>query len=809
MIIRSLKLQNCRKYKEAFMEFPDGLFGIVGNNGAGKTSIIEAIAWSIYGANACKTGQELLKTEGISPDSDCRAELEFSLGPDSYRVVRELRGSRQSAYAAVYVNNSTQPDVEGTHPVTRYLSNKIGMDYASFFTSVFAKQKELDALSELQPGARKKRILRLLRIDRIDAAIDSVRKDKKQSEVRIDAVKGTLQGIDELSSALDELGEQKGKDANEVKTARGAVKESKASLAKGKKAKDALERKHSRFQELTGQMKVQDAQKKLNERSLGQQEDDLGKLESARKELAEIKPKLKPLKSIKTKKERLDSSREKYLEKNRLRKQLSEIKQKVTGLKRDRKSTSSKVIKGKNLDSNLAEVEKAMKQIQTKSSSLDKKIAGKRAAIQEYKKQKAKLSAQFETIKELGPNSKCPICDKTIGEDLPEIVEHFKKEIENASDRIKTQSELIERLSIQRKKADKLLEDAESERDRVNSLIKQRIKDEQKRISLDKQIVSEVQQLRKISDDSWKIGTVKYDEEDHDEAKRLFSALELLDKRRIALSEQVLRVPTVKRSIRSLRSGLVSIAKRTEKISDSITVLGFSKEEHEQAKRDYSSADAHYHQKKENLINAKNTLANTSKEIVNTNRQIEEEKRKRRQIQEEEKKIETLNSLDRIFADFRLELISRIRPLLSLRASELFRKLTDEKYPSISLDENYDMLIEDGGKRFPLERFSGGEEDLASLCLRIAISQVIVERSGGAEIDFIVLDEIFGSQDETRRSNILKALNELSSQFRQIIVITHVEEIKDMFPYAFNVIETADKSSKIIVEGNHRMALST
>ncbi|MEA3428425.1 MAG: SbcC/MukB-like Walker B domain-containing protein [Thermodesulfobacteriota bacterium] len=89
-------------------------------------------------------------------------------------------------------------------------------------------------------------------------------------------------------------------------------------------------------------------------------------------------------------------------------------------------------------------------------------------------------------------------------------------------------------------------------------------------------------------------------------------------------------------------------------------------------------------------------------------------------------------------------------------------------------------------KRWPWQ-FSGGEQDLANLCLRIAISQVVAERSGGAPINFIVLDEIFGSQDSGRRDLILNALGQLSSQFRQIFIITHIEQIKDMLPVIIDV----------------------
>mgnify|MGYP006169269637 CR=1 FL=1 len=151
--------------------------------------------------------------------------------------------------------------------------------------------------------------------------------------------------------------------------------------------------------------------------------------------------------------------------------------------------------------------------------------------------------------------------------------------------------------------------------------------------------------------------------------------------------------------------------------------------------------------------------------------------------------------------EFRLALISRIRPILSQRASELFGKTTKGKYPSIELDEDYNILIEDEGNSFTTDRFSGGEGDLANLCLRIAISQELTERAGGMQTNFIALDEIFGSQDEGRKNSILEALSELSNQFKQIIIITHVEDVKEALPYVLTVKENSDNTVKTETEG--------
>jgi DNA repair protein SbcC/Rad50 len=73
---------------------------------------------------------------------------------------------------------------------------------------------------------------------------------------------------------------------------------------------------------------------------------------------------------------------------------------------------------------------------------------------------------------------------------------------------------------------------------------------------------------------------------------------------------------------------------------------------------------------------------------------------------------------------------------------------------------------------------SGGEEDLGNLVLRLAVSQMIAERSG-QPLTLLVLDEIFGSLDETRRLGVLSLLRALETRFPQVIVITHIESVRE------------------------------
>ncbi|MEM2715720.1 MAG: SbcC/MukB-like Walker B domain-containing protein, partial [Candidatus Thermoplasmatota archaeon] len=144
-------------------------------------------------------------------------------------------------------------------------------------------------------------------------------------------------------------------------------------------------------------------------------------------------------------------------------------------------------------------------------------------------------------------------------------------------------------------------------------------------------------------------------------------------------------------------------------------------------------------------------------------------------------------------------LISKIGPTLSVFASQFFSKFTQGKYKEIEIDENYNISIYDGGEKFDIDRFSGGEKDIANLSLRLAISQLISQRSD-VSINLIALDEIFGSQDRERRRSILNALAELKDQFSQIILITHIDEIKEALENVIRIYENEDGSSRVEIE---------
>jgi exonuclease SbcC len=157
------------------------------------------------------------------------------------------------------------------------------------------------------------------------------------------------------------------------------------------------------------------------------------------------------------------------------------------------------------------------------------------------------------------------------------------------------------------------------------------------------------------------------------------------------------------------------------------------------------------------------------------------------------------DELDRAYTDLRADLNFQLRPELSELASGFLRELTDGRYEQIELDDQYNILILEEG--IPKPVVSGGEEDLANLVLRLAISQMIADRAGQA-FSLLVLDEVFGSLDEARRGNVIDLLRKLHDRFEQVILITHIESVRDGVDRVLTVRYDQEAGSSVIEAGD-------
>jgi DNA repair protein SbcC/Rad50 len=113
--------------------------------------------------------------------------------------------------------------------------------------------------------------------------------------------------------------------------------------------------------------------------------------------------------------------------------------------------------------------------------------------------------------------------------------------------------------------------------------------------------------------------------------------------------------------------------------------------------------------------------------------------------------------------------------------------------------ETLDIVISDAAGPREYELFSGGEAFRVNFAIRLALSRVLAQRAG-ARLQTLVIDEGFGSQDADGVQRLIEAINMVRPEFAKIIVITHLEELKDAFPARIEVDKTPSGSTVKVVQ---------
>ena len=108
--------------------------------------------------------------------------------------------------------------------------------------------------------------------------------------------------------------------------------------------------------------------------------------------------------------------------------------------------------------------------------------------------------------------------------------------------------------------------------------------------------------------------------------------------------------------------------------------------------------------------------------------------------------------------------------------------------------ETLDILISDGSGARDYEMFSGGEAFRVNFAIRLALSRVLAQRAG-ARLQTLVIDEGFGNQDAQGRQRLIEAINLVKNDFARILIITHLEELKEYFPTRIEVEKTPKGST--------------
>ena len=191
------------------------------------------------------------------------------------------------------------------------------------------------------------------------------------------------------------------------------------------------------------------------------------------------------------------------------------------------------------------------------------------------------------------------------------------------------------------------------------------------------------------------------------------------------------------------------------------------------------AAEARWDELREEASRLRVAAAAASAEVAGLREQIAAAEQLAREIAAAEVSLREHAVAHSVLVEYRDAQTKRAWPALEQTAGALLAQATDGRYADVRFSgEDFRLVIVDRGEEHPFDRFSGGEQDLANLCVRLAIADWIA-RERDVELGFVVLDEVFGSQDDDRRRGLITQLRRLSERFHQMLVITHVPEIAD------------------------------
>jgi exonuclease SbcC len=131
------------------------------------------------------------------------------------------------------------------------------------------------------------------------------------------------------------------------------------------------------------------------------------------------------------------------------------------------------------------------------------------------------------------------------------------------------------------------------------------------------------------------------------------------------------------------------------------------------------------------------------------------------------------------------------------RMSVQFPTQRDAKTGKGKVMETLDIEIADEVGTRSYEMYSGGEAFRVNFAVRIALSKLLARRAG-TQLQSLVIDEGFGSQDGQGREKLVGAIHSIQDDFEKILVITHIEELKDEFPMRINIIKTGSGSHIVL-----------
>lgn len=824
---------------------------ISGDNGHGKSALIDAITWALWGQTRATSDDDLVH----SGQTEVEVDFEFDIGSQRYRIIRkhsrpktskrsgqtilEFQAVTPDGYKVLSGDNSTQTQ----HKITQLLH----MDYDTFINSAFIRQGRADEFTKKRPGERKQVLGNILQLSVYDELEDRAKEKAKaldndiiKAETEIDSLhKELMQKPDYLNEF-----EQAQKDLAEAES---KTKEQENRLVFLRKDKELLENKKTRLKELSAHAQDTERNYKLWSEQAKQCQDRINGYETliaqreaiedqyrqfleVRKTNLELDQKLKQVNSLTGEKHRLEIAvvkagenlnRSHAIAESRIR-DLEAISGKLPHLHEEMKQIVSTL-------RNLEDAEVKIKEKQENSKLLHARVhhlqAEKTRLLQEINDVEDKLklmSRQHEG------GITCPLCESDLGEEGRKRIEtKYISEKAAKNDALKLiQKELSEKEAEVRSLENDVMQ-SETKLRNAKEAAQSRYGNIHKAISDAEDAEKKAKEERLLLDDierrlagrdfavneqamlaqlEKEIADIGYNSQQHDQARARLAELEKFEasKRRLEEAERLIlqekeNAAKACQTAEELFNKLEGDRQLQESLLIEISNSSGVTEALSQAEMEYQNLQSRQKRIQEVIGGIKAQLERFAKlETL--------KKEKESELAQAVNQVKIYKDLAQAFGKKGIQatLIEMAIPEIEAEANKLLSRMTDNRM-HIKMEsqretrkgdvvETLDINISDELGMRNYEMFSGGESFRIDFAIRIALSKLLARRAG-APLPTLIIDEGFGTQDSTGIEKIKEAITSIQDDFDKILVITHIIDFKDAFPLRIEVVKTPEGST--------------
>lgn len=759
MRITRLRLRNYRVFAgDHELEMPPGLVGIYGPNGAGKSSLVEAIPFALFGSS--RTSNDQVRTAGV--DDECVVEVELEHESHLYSIRRRISGVNHTVRAQAHADGELVAD--GARDTNRYVRSTLGIDDAAFRASVFAEQKQLAAFAGTTPAKRRDLVLRLLGITPLDAARDAARRDARTSYADLERLRALLPDLDSLRTAATDAMAGAAAARLDAERARTAMDERRRQLGQARRAHEELAVRASEHEALVTEGREVRRQHNLLDGRVQTLESELAGLADAETRgracqaeaggLEELEARIRALEDI------------------------------------ERAETALAAVEGATVPEPGEVDEAGLADRQRSAATAQADLQAHRALTEEVRRLRDRSRDSSPDVSALSGESDCPLCGQGLGSAFEAVRDHRHRELADAEARLAelqaaeaTLTKTARSTAASAREAEALVADRRRrrvawERNREHQILVQRTLED---------ALSRLDGPRPVVERTELVAEAQRRRQAGAEHQRLLGLLERAPRARAELSDLL-------EDQKSLGGRLTTLREKVRSLAFSTADLTGACHARELAETAQDEADQAARRSELAATRAEAHAEGASQRLVSAQEQHD-------QLAVLEDQALHLGRLADLLSEFRNQLVGMVGPRLSRQAASLFSELTDAEYDELRVDpETYGIEIHDQGVAYDLDRFSGSESDLASLALRVAISEHLCFQSGG-QIGLLVLDEVFGPLDADRKDRMLRALERLKGRFRQVLVVTHDDDIKDRLPNAIEVTKLPGRRARVGVAG--------